>query len=65
MLQESHTLARKFDAVHRNTVTDNRNIPKVLRATFSNPTPALNPPGFTDADLEELIDGGRRTAAGT
>jgi hypothetical protein len=62
--QEQHTLARKFDAVHRNTVTDSRRIPKVLRATLSNPTPALKPRAFTDAGREEPIEG-RGASAGS
>jgi len=41
------TLARKFEAVQRKTVTRRRAIPNVLRATFWSPRPALNPPGFS------------------
>ena len=37
------TLARKLLLVHNITVTPNKTIPRVLRATFSKPTPALNP----------------------
>ena len=56
---DAHTLARKFDAVHRNTVKDSRKIPNVLRATLSNPTPARKPRGFNIVD--EDIDPGRRS----
>jgi len=51
------TLAKKFDAVHKNTVMRRRNIPKVLRATFASPMLALNPPFFKVAcDLIEDIE---------
>lgn len=63
VLQEPHTLARKFDAVHRNTVTSRRNMPKVLRATFSSPTPALKPRAFKDAGRDEPLEGGLRASA--
>lgn len=51
------TLAKKFDAVHRNTVTRSRNIPSVRRATFASPILALNPPDLNVAcDLKEDIE---------
>jgi hypothetical protein len=46
------TLARKLLLVHNITVTPKRNIPRVLRATFSNPIPALNPLLFALLPLE-------------
>jgi hypothetical protein len=52
---EQHTLAKKFEAVHKNTVTRRRKIPKDLLATFASPTPALKPCGFK-ADREEDIE---------
>jgi len=53
----SLTLARKLDAVHRNTVTSRRNIPRVRRAICSNPNPALKPRLFSvDVDRAEDID---------
>jgi hypothetical protein len=54
-LGNMHTLARKFDAVHKKTVTSRRKIPSVRRATFSKPTPALKPRGF-NVDLIDDID---------
>lgn len=49
------TLARKFEAVHRNTVTHNRNIPSALLPTFSNPIFPMNPFDF-GGSLEDDTD---------
>jgi hypothetical protein len=48
----AHTLAKKLDAVHKNTVTIKSNMPSVRRATFSSPTPALKPRPFKEAGRE-------------
>ena len=47
-----HTLAKKFEAVHKKTVTRRRKIPRVLLAMFSSPTRARKPCGF-NADRED------------
>lgn len=51
-----HTLARKFEAVHRKTVTRRRQIPKALRPIFCSPRLALKPPGFSWEDRCEDKD---------
>lgn len=60
-LRVIYTLARKFDAVHKKTVTNSRNMPNVLRAIFCSPTPARKPPGFNEVALDE---GARWTSGG-
>jgi hypothetical protein len=58
-LPDQHTLAKKFEAVHKNTVTSRRKIPRVRRATCPNPTPALKRCGsfnFNEAGLDEDVD---------
>src|SRR5271154_69872 len=52
---EQPTLAKKFEAVHMNTVIRRRNIPKGLLATFASPTPARKPRGF-NADRDDDIE---------
>jgi hypothetical protein len=59
-----HTLAKKLLVVQRNTVTSSKNIPNVLRATFSNPTPARKPVGFNGRDLAEDIERRSRCSSG-
>jgi len=56
-LNAGPTLAKKFEVVHRNTVTRMSTIPSVRRAIISNPSPALNPVDFRtdrDDDIEHL-----------
>lgn len=49
------TLARKFEVVHKNTVTHNKNMPNALLPTFSNPIFAKNPLDFGEF-LEDDTD---------
>ena len=48
------TLARKFEAVHKNTVTSRRNIPSALLPTFSRPICALNPLDFGGGPEDDI-----------
>lgn len=51
------TLARKLLAVHKKTVTSNKNIPSALLPTFSNPILALRPfRDLSSGGCEDEID---------